>query len=56
MFKFSGSRARQRPAHFENGFRSVLEASFNGGRFRVIGLSIKVMLSNAEPVELNGTV
>ena len=52
--KFAAIKGRQKPEGFEGGPRAVLEASFAGGPFEQIGLTvIKSALTNSSPIEFN---
>jgi hypothetical protein len=50
---FVARRGRQAESHFESSPVGVLEASIGGGGFERIGLSLRTIQSNPEPVEVN---
>jgi hypothetical protein len=52
--KFAATKGRQKPESFEGGPRAVLEASFAGGVYEQIGLTMsKSALTSSLPIEIN---
>jgi hypothetical protein len=52
--QFAATKGRQKPESFEGGPRAVLEASFAGGTYEQMGLTMsKSALTNSSPIEIN---
>jgi hypothetical protein len=51
--KAKASKGQQKPESFVGGPKDVLEASFDGGAYEAIGLSVSVAEENGEELEVN---
>ena len=51
--KYVASKGKQKPEKFVGGPKDVLEASFNNGPYEQIGLTLRLMQTNDEPIEVN---